>query len=93
MRINSKYLLIILFSFIFITVCSCGKEDLTPTQKTELKKETVSYECYICTGGSSKRYHKHRDCRGLSNCGGSIIGMNKTDAINRDRTPCRICFN
>ena len=27
---------------------------------------------YICTGKSSKRYHKTDECRGLDNCSGDI---------------------
>ena len=47
---------------------------------------------YICTGGSSKRYHDDRDCRGLGNCSGAIRSVSLDEAEGMGRTPCRICY-
>lgn len=53
------------------------------------KEETY---VYICTGNSSKRYHKTSKCRGLSNCKEDIIKVTIEKAIQLDRTPCKICY-
>lgn len=46
---------------------------------------------YICTGSKSIRYHYKQNCRGLSNCGGSVISITINEAIKNGRTPCKIC--
>jgi hypothetical protein len=46
---------------------------------------------YICTGSSSKRYHEKKNCRGLSNCGGTIKELTIEQAEKQGRTPCKIC--
>ena len=46
---------------------------------------------YICTGGSSKRYHATSSCRGLDNCQGDIIKVTVEKAKSIGRTPCKIC--
>jgi hypothetical protein len=46
---------------------------------------------YICTGSSSKRYHSKKNCRGLSNCGGTIKELTIEQAEKQGRTPCKIC--
>ena len=47
---------------------------------------------YICTGGSSKRYHSHPDCTGLNNCQGSIRQISLQKAREMGRTPCQRCY-
>lgn len=47
---------------------------------------------YICTGASSKRYHKTRNCNGLRNCGGQIKEVTLEHAREIGRTPCKVCY-
>ena len=46
----------------------------------------------ICTGRSSKCFHDDPDCRGLSNCGGTVKEVSKENAEDMGRRPCRICY-
>ena len=43
---------------------------------------------YLCTGGSSTKYHFRSTCQGLSNCGGAIISTSLSDAQAQGRTLC-----
>lgn len=47
---------------------------------------------YICTSGTSKRYHSDRYCSGLGRCIGEIDEMSVDEAENMGRTPCHICY-
>lgn len=47
---------------------------------------------YICTGKTAKKYHKSADCKGLRNCKGDIVKMDKSRAEAMGKTPCRICY-
>ena len=49
-------------------------------------------DVYICTGRSSKCFHDDPDCRGLSNCGGTVKEVSKEYAEDMGRRPCRICY-
>lgn len=63
----------------------------TSTSVEVAAADTTTY-VYICTGGSSTKYHKTESCRGLNNCKGKIIKITKDDAANKDqRTACKIC--
>lgn len=52
---------------------------------------TQQSKVFICTGGSSKRYHSTAKCSGLRNCGGSIKELTQEGAEKMGRTPCKIC--
>lgn len=54
--------------------------------------ETQGGMVYICTGSSSKRYHSSAECRGLSNCQGTIAKVSLEKARGMGRTPCKICY-
>ncbi len=47
---------------------------------------------YICTGSSSKRFHRTTRCRGLDNCKGSVIKVTLAEAKRKHRTPCKLCY-
>ena len=47
---------------------------------------------YICTGKSSKRYHKTDRCKGLDNCKGTVKKVTLSQAEDKGRTPCKICY-
>lgn len=46
---------------------------------------------YVCTGGSSKRFHIDEDCKGLMRCSGNVVVMDEDEARMAGRTPCRLC--
>ena len=48
-------------------------------------------EVYVCTGGSSKRYHRNKHCKGLRSCGGTVERVYQTYAEEKGRTPCKMC--
>lgn len=69
---------------------------VTPLMSNVASVREVNYsadddEVYICTGGSSKRYHYDPDCRGLSRCTGDIEAISISEAEDIGRTPCRLC--
>lgn len=80
-----KQLLAFAASLLVLTACGTA----TASNTTE---ETTEPTVYICTGGSSKRYHKTNKCKGLRNCGGRIIAISKAEAEDMGRTPCQICY-
>ena len=49
-------------------------------------------EVYICTGGSSRRYHRTPYCGGLNNCSREIIDITLEEAEKRGKTPCQRCY-
>lgn len=52
----------------------------------------VESSVYICTGGSSKRYHKTDECWGLNSCEAKIKEVSEGYAISIGRTRCKICY-
>ena len=67
--------------------------DVEPDKKeSAVKSDGYSDNVYICTGGSSKRYHCDRDCKGLSRCSGEIEEISEEEAEDMERTPCKICY-
>lgn len=53
--------------------------------------ETVE-TVYVCTSKTAKTYHCDPDCRGLNNCSGTILKVDKREAIERGRRECQICY-
>lgn len=47
---------------------------------------------YVCTGKSAKKYHKSSRCKGLRNCKGDIVKIERSRAEAMGKTPCRICY-
>lgn len=80
-----RHLLLLLVT---ITLVACGGKD-KERDKTAEKSEKI---VYICTGGSSERYHASDDCRGLCRCKGDIKGITMAEAQDMGRTPCKICY-
>lgn len=64
------------------------------TEKNEsgVKSSGYSDNVYICTGGSSRRYHCDPGCKGLSRCFGEIEEISEEEAEDMGRTPCKICY-
>ncbi len=49
-------------------------------------------QVYICSGGSTKRYHQTDRCRGLGSCSKEIMKVDKSVAEGKDLTPCKLCY-
>lgn len=80
----------LLFVMCILTlVAGCGGSKDKERDKTAEKSEKM---VYICTGGSSERYHASDDCRGLCRCKGDIKGVTMAEAQDMGRTPCKICY-
>ncbi|MCS6991519.1 MAG: hypothetical protein NZL95_06610 [Chitinophagales bacterium] len=47
---------------------------------------------WLCEGNYATRYHRYRNCRGLSNCKGTVRQVSKKDAIAIGRTACGYCY-
>lgn len=78
-----------IFSFFLTIALLCSFASAPATTETSAQEATY---VYICTGGSSTKYHKTSTCRGLNSCKGKIIRITKSDAENKYyRTPCKIC--
>ena len=90
-----KYTLLFV-SIILMASCSSSSKksaDVEPEKKESAVKSAYSGgNVFICTGGSSKRYHCDRDCKGLSRCSGEIEEVSEEEAENMGRTPCKICY-
>ena len=48
---------------------------------------------YICTGPNAYSYHSHRDCRGLNRCSEEVKLVTLEYAKEKNRRPCKICYN
>ena len=65
---------------------------MMPAGINTIHKHQTEQMVYICTGGSSKKYHATKECSGLSNCSGEIRKIAVIDAKKLHRTPCKICY-
>ena len=99
-----RILLVALFTIACATSCQNRGKETTASENVMAQAITsantidFSYfntpgeeKVYICTGSSSKRYHSKKNCRGLSNCGGTIKEITVEQAEKQGRTPCKIC--
>lgn len=72
----------------------CGN----PSKKPQTDSSTITQQnsqegnVYVCSGKSSKRYHKTANCRGLSGCSGTVEAMTFEEAGEIGKTPCKICY-
>lgn len=80
-----KKLLIAAALMLPMMLCGSSASNGTAVGKSE---NTV----YVCTGKSAKKYHKSSSCKGLRNCKGDIVVMEKNRAEAMGRRPCRICY-
>ena len=46
---------------------------------------------YICTGGSSEKYHTTDTCSALASCSKAVREVTLADAQSKGRTPCKRC--
>lgn len=72
---------------LLLSLSPCGD-----SQIVNVSAAKESSKVFICTGGSSKRYHKTRSCHGLNNCKGTIKEVTIGYAKDLGKTPCKICY-
>lgn len=48
-------------------------------------------QVYICTGGSSEKYHITDTCSALASCSKAVREVTLADAQSKGRTPCKRC--
>ncbi len=46
---------------------------------------------FVCTGWSSKRFHKYRNCWGLDYCRHKIKKVTVKEARKEGKTACKVC--
>lgn len=88
-----KHIILIITIPLLFALTSCdGKANI---KQDEWAYDQDSYggdEVYVCTGGSSKKYHSTPDCRYLENCKGEVREVDQRFAEEKGRTPCRMCY-
>ena len=52
----------------YISLDDAKKMGRTACKNCYTEKKAAGSEVYVCTDGSSKKYHSDKDCRGLGNC-------------------------
>ena len=72
---------------ILISALLCGQLFIAQPQPSE-----SSDYVYVCTGTSSKRYHRNTECKGFINCKGDIKKVTRSAAEEAGRTPCKLCY-
>jgi hypothetical protein len=66
---------------------------VSPTgAETSHNQQKDTDKVYVCTGKSSKRYHKTDKCKGLRSCSRDIIAVSVAKAKGMGRTPCKMCY-
>lgn len=88
---KNKILTIAAIVLVTLAFTSC---DSTPTASVAglSDTETSIDNVYICTGSSSKKYHKTAKCRGLDACKKTIKKISISEAEEKGRTPCKKCY-
>lgn len=79
----NKVVLSLIFSW-----CVLGGSSINDTSLPNSNSAKV----WVCTGGSSKRYHLTSKCKGLNSCRGDIKEITLEEAEDQGKTPCRICY-
>ena len=57
-----------------------------------LERNEQDTTVYICTGSSSKCYHKTDKCKGLLKCGKEILEVKQSYAESKGRRKCKMCY-
>ena len=88
---KNKILTIVAIVLVAVAFASC---DGMPTASNAgfPNTETSIDNVYICTGSSSKKYHKTAKCRGLEACKKTIKKISISEAEEKGRTPCKKCY-
>ena len=83
-----KHKLIYFILGTLLSCVSCGKS----SSKRVSVPTNPNAKVWVCTGGSSKRYHAYDNCKGLSKCSASVEEVTLEEAEMMERTPCKKCY-
>ena len=75
-----------------VSLSEAKKLGRTPCKNCYSEKVSNPGTVFVCTGGSSKKYHGASDCTGLKSCHGSIVKMAVAKAKEAGRTACKLCI-
>lgn len=92
---NAFFIIALFFVGTYYGICLSSiytKDKLAKGAKTINEEKEKTEVVYICTSGTSKRYHSDRYCSGLGRCTGEIDEVSVGDAEDMGRTPCHICY-
>ena len=81
-----------LMSFAITATMLLGGSSCGSSHKRVSVPPDSNSKVWVCTGGSSKRYHAYSNCKGLSNCRANIEEISLQEAESMGRTPCRKCY-
>lgn len=92
--------LIIIIPLLMLFASCGGKANTSMHGIADIEQDEWAYDqdayggedVYVCTGGSSKKYHRTPDCRFLENCGKEIRMIDQRFAEEKGRTPCKRCY-
>lgn len=75
----------------YITLDDAKKMGHTACKNCYTEKKPAGSEDFVCTGGSSKKYHSNKDCRGLGSCKSTPKKIKLSEAKKAGRTACKMC--
>ncbi len=78
-----------LFAAAVCLLASCDSVPTASVSDTDASGDTTPV--YICTGGSSEKYHSTDTCSALSSCSKAVREVTLADAQSKGRTPCKRC--
>lgn len=76
----------------YVTLAEAKRMGRTECKNCYGEKVSNPTNVFVCTGGSSKKYHGLKECRGLSSCHGSIVKMTAAKAREAGKTACKLCI-
>lgn len=90
---------IIIISFLLVSTILFGQQaqrqvflDYDVSKSSTSKSNNDYSTVYICNGNYATKYHRHKNCRGLSNCKGGVNSTTKGTAKEKGRSACGICY-
>ena len=84
-----KKLCLPLFAAAVCLLASCDSVPTASVSDTDAGGD--ANPVYICTGGSSEKYHITDTCSALASCSKAVREVTLADAQSKGRTPCKRC--
>ena len=78
----------ICFVFLFFVV----NMFITNSKSITNGSNNINSVVYVCTGPKAEVYHSRSNCKGLSRCSGTIKKMTLSEAIEKKRRACKLCY-
>lgn len=84
-----KKLCLPLFAAAVFLLASC--DSATTASVSDIDADGDATPVYICTGGSSEKYHSTDTCSALASCSKAVREVTLAVAQSKGRTPCKRC--